>query len=60
MVGWSHVDAAVERAFRTTAGSPAVQIETIPDCGCDAFDSGSQDVLDLLRGRSRPGDVRRR
>ncbi len=29
-------------------GDPTVVIEVIPDCGCDACDSGSQDVLDLL------------
>jgi Family of unknown function (DUF6226) len=30
------------------AGDPTVRIATIPDCGCDACDSGSQDVLDEL------------
>ena len=30
------------------AGDPAVCITSIPDCGCDACDSGSQDVLDEL------------
>ena len=29
-------------------GYPAVPIAWIPDCGCDACDSGSQDVLDEL------------
>ena len=29
-------------------GDPAVVIGWIPDCGCDACDSGSQDVLDEL------------
>ena len=29
-------------------GDPAVAITWIPDCGCDACDSGSQDVLDEL------------
>jgi hypothetical protein len=29
-------------------GDPAVCIGWIPDCGCDACDSGSQDVLDHL------------
>jgi hypothetical protein len=29
-------------------GDPAVLIAWIPDCGCDACDSGSQDVLDEL------------
>lgn len=30
------------------AGDPAVAVEMIPDCGCDACDSGSQDVLDQV------------
>ena len=29
-------------------GDPAVELTFIPDCGCDACDSGSQDVLDDL------------
>ncbi len=29
-------------------GHPAVCVGWIPDCGCDACDSGSQDVLDEL------------
>lgn len=29
-------------------GDPAVDVRWIPDCGCDACDSGSQDVLDDL------------
>jgi Family of unknown function (DUF6226) len=29
-------------------GDPAVRIETFPDCGCDACDSGSKDELDRL------------
>jgi hypothetical protein len=30
------------------AGSPAVAIDFFPDCGCDACDSGSQDLLDAV------------
>ena len=30
------------------AGDPAVCVVFVPDCGCDACDSGSQDVLDEL------------
>ncbi len=29
-------------------GNPATPVVTIPDCGCDACDSGSQDALDEL------------
>ena len=30
------------------AGDPATVLEVIPDCACDACDSGSQDALDVL------------
>ncbi len=29
-------------------GDPTVVVEVVPDCGCDACDSGSQDALDVL------------
>ncbi len=29
-------------------GDPTMVVESIPDCGCDACDSGSQDALDQL------------
>ncbi|WP_226832351.1 DUF1990 domain-containing protein [Brachybacterium sp. FME24] len=29
-------------------GEPAVAVETLPDCGCDACDSGSRDLLEQL------------
>ena len=29
-------------------GNPTVVVEVVPDCGCDACDSGSQDALDEL------------
>jgi hypothetical protein len=40
-----HVDDA---GVTLGAGHPAVCIAGIPDCGCDACDSGSQDALDEL------------
>ena len=30
------------------AGDPPLPVETIPDCGCDACDSGSRDLLEQL------------
>ena len=30
------------------AGDPAAVLDVVPDCACDACDSGSQDVLDVL------------
>jgi hypothetical protein len=35
-------------------GDPAVSIALIPDCGCDACDSGSQDVIDVVDSYIRP------
>ena len=32
------------------AGEPAAHIETVPDCGCDACDSGSDSFLGVLDG----------
>lgn len=29
-------------------GDPALEVETLPDCGCDACDSGSRDLLEQL------------
>jgi hypothetical protein len=31
-------------------GSPSVFLEAVPDCGCDACDSGSADLLETLDG----------
>lgn len=30
------------------AGEPAVRLETVPDCGCDACDDGSEGILEVL------------
>lgn len=30
------------------AGEPAVALDTVPDCGCDACDSGSDDLLEWV------------
>ena len=35
-------------AVAVGAGDPATVLEVIPDCACDACDSGSQDALDVL------------
>jgi hypothetical protein len=44
-LAWERLDDAV---VLLGAGSPAVEIELIPDCGCDACDSGSDDLLAWL------------
>ena len=50
------IDALVSEGLATVErdADPAVQIVFIPDCGCDACDSGSQDVIDLLDSYVRP------
>ncbi len=35
-------------AVAVGAGEPAAVLEVIPDCACDACDTGSQDALDVL------------
>ena len=50
------IDALVSEGLATVErdADPAVQIVFIPDCGCDACDSGSQDVIDHLDSYVRP------
>lgn len=44
----SHLGPVDDAGVTLGVGDPAVVITWIPDCGCDACDSGSQDVLDEL------------
>ena len=44
----SHLGPVDDGGVTLGVGDPAVPIGWIPDCGCDACDSGSQDVLDEL------------
>lgn len=44
--GWTRSE--IDGGIVIGVGDPTVVVEVIPDCGCDACDSGSQDVLDLL------------
>jgi Family of unknown function (DUF6226) len=44
----SHLGPVDDAGVTLGVGDPAVAITWIPDCGCDACDSGSQDVLDEL------------
>ncbi len=37
-----------DNALVIGVGDPAVELELVPHCGCDACDSGSQDVLDVV------------
>lgn len=48
VVARSRLDAADDAGVTLGAGDPAVPFIAIPDCGCDACDSGSQDVLNEL------------
>jgi hypothetical protein len=48
IVARSQLGAVDDAGVTVGVGDPAVVITWIPDCGCDACDSGSQDVLDEL------------
>ena len=48
IVARSQLGAVDDAGVTLGVGDPAVVITWIPDCGCDACDSGSQDVLDEL------------
>lgn len=37
-----------DNALVIGAGDPAVEVEMVPHCGCDACDGGSQEALDLV------------
>lgn len=44
----SRIESVDDAGTTLGAGDPAVSMAWIPDCGCDACDSGSQDALDEL------------
>ncbi len=46
-------DAGIALGMRSGALDDAVGFTFVPDCGCDACDSGSQDVLDEIDGYLR-------
>lgn len=48
IVARSRVGGIDDAGVTLGVGDPAVCVAWIPDCGCDACDSGSQDVLDEL------------
>ena len=48
VVGWNHLEDAGWPAVVLGVGDPAEFVTVIPDCACDACDSGSQDALDEL------------
>jgi hypothetical protein len=48
IVARSHLGPVDDGGVTLGVGDPAVGTAWIPDCGCDACDSGSQDVLDEL------------
>ena len=39
-----------DNALVVAAADPAIDLELVPHCGCDACDSGSQEVLDAVDG----------
>jgi Family of unknown function (DUF6226) len=50
----SRIEDVPDAGVTLGVGDPAVRIAFIPDCGCDACDSGSQDVIDHLDSYIRP------
>jgi len=48
IVARSRLGSVEDAGVTLGAGNPAVAVGWIPDCGCDACDSGSQEVLDEL------------
>lgn len=48
VVARSQLDAVDDAGVTLGVADPAVRLAVIPDCGCDACDSGSQDVLEEL------------
>ena len=50
VVARSRLGAVDDAGVTLGVGDPAVPLAVIPDCGCDACDSGSRDALDELDG----------
>ncbi|MER5946755.1 DUF6226 family protein [Streptomyces sp. NPDC001904] len=46
--GFGAVDDVPRTVVVVGAGEPAVPVEQVPDCGCDACDDGSEGILELL------------
>ncbi|WP_326772591.1 DUF6226 family protein [Streptomyces sp. NBC_01445] len=46
--GFSAIDKVPRTVLVVGAGEPAVSLEQLPDCGCDACDSGSADLLEVV------------
>ncbi|WP_328754158.1 MULTISPECIES: DUF6226 family protein [unclassified Streptomyces] len=46
--GFSAIDEVPGTVLVVGAGEPAVSLEQLPDCGCDACDSGSADLLEAV------------
>lgn len=50
----SQIEDVPDAGVTLGVGEPAVRIAFLPDCGCDACDSGSQDVIDEVDSYVRP------
>ncbi|MFF1685762.1 MULTISPECIES: DUF6226 family protein [unclassified Streptomyces] len=46
--GFSAIDQVPKTVLVLGAGDPAVALETVPDCGCDACDDGSASLLEMV------------
>ena len=47
-VGWAPSQSADEAFLQVGVGQPAEVLESQPDCGCDACDTGSADLLETV------------
>ncbi|NEB75631.1 hypothetical protein G3I40_10385 [Streptomyces sp. SID14478] len=48
VVGFSAIDQVPRTITVLGAGAPAVALERLPDCGCDACDDGSANLLEMV------------
>ncbi|MEU6841160.1 DUF6226 family protein [Streptomyces sp. NPDC046716] len=48
VLGFGAIDDVPRTVVVVGAGEPAVPVEQVPDCGCDACDDGSEGLLELL------------
>ncbi|MET9498780.1 DUF6226 family protein [Streptomyces sp. NPDC006552] len=46
--GYAAVEGVADTVLVVGAGAPASTLETLPDCGCDACDDGSEQLLEAV------------
>jgi hypothetical protein len=48
LVGFHHLEGVPDAVVHLGAGEPAVPLLSVPDCGCDACDDGSELILEEM------------